>query len=180
MTWINPFSTAAIGSGSGQSSSVVVIEPLTIKGSTSDPTKATTREMDFIRVADDGAGWCRCDMRYSALSAAGAALGSGTYLIQLPGGYKFDTSVHAPNTQIGSMNGADQVNLIVAGSDGFMSDSATVNRCVAVPHSGTLFKVMSMEALGGAVGRWSYWSSGLWTLTSNKISVSLSFRFKTG
>lgn len=182
MTWLDPFTTVNLsGGGSGQP--IVVETPIIITATTTNPTKATTREFDYIRITDDGSGFCTCDMRYYASNAAGANVGSGTNLIALPGGYKFDTVAHPPNTQIGNINGWLELTKILPSSQGMIYQGGNpepTSRCVAIPHSATQFKVMTELTLNGGVSAWWFWASNLWAMSINGTSVQLSFRFKKG
>lgn len=164
-------------------SPVVIETPITLTATTTNPTKATTREFDYIRITDDGSGWCTCDMRYYASNGAGANVGSGTNLIALPGGYKFDTSVHQLNTQTVHVDGWFELTKILPSSQGIIYQGGNpepTSRCVAIPHSATQFKVMTELTLNAGISAWYFWASNLWALTINGTSVQVSFRFKKG
>lgn len=69
-------------------------QPITIGAITTAPTKATTKENDFIRYREIGNNQVEIDFLYSASSAAGASNGSGDYLITLPNSYSFNLTEH--------------------------------------------------------------------------------------
>lgn len=163
-------------------SPIVVESPITLTATTANPTKATTRELDYIRITDDGSGICACDMRYYASNAAGANVGSGTNLIEFPGGYKFDTIAHPPNVQTGNLSGWFELTKILPSSQGiiYQGNTEPTSRCVAIPHSATQFKVMTEFGLNGGISAWYFWASNLWAISINGTSVQLSFRFKKG
>ena len=96
MTWVNPFDAVSLG---GDAAPLVVTEPVTIRATTTAPTKPTaTPILDYITVVDDGSGWCNLSMNLSyETSLAGANPGSGIYLFALPGAYQFDLGYHTPS-----------------------------------------------------------------------------------
>lgn len=106
MTNLNSSTPVSAGAALGVNSTgdvVVVASPgnpfsnkqaITIGAITTAPTKATTKENDFIRFREIGNNQVEIDFLYSASSAAGASNGSGDYLITLPNGYSFNLTEH--------------------------------------------------------------------------------------
>ena len=66
--------------------------PITITATTTNPTKATTRQQDNVRCRIVGQSY-ECEFSYRADSATGAAAGSGDYLFNLPSGIAMDSSI---------------------------------------------------------------------------------------
>lgn len=72
---------------------------MTITGTSSNPTKATTREYDRILVRRNGK-YLKYWYLYQAASATGAAAGSGAYKFLLPYSHAIDTTIQPVNTDI--------------------------------------------------------------------------------
>lgn len=182
MTWINPFGSAVLGGNPVSASSPIIItEPLTITATITAPTKPTTRVLDRISVADNGSGWCTCDLVWSVTNSAGGNNGSGVYIVALPGGYKFDLDAHGTNTQTsvvaGAFTASDQYKSLPQ-SDGIVSDTSSfIDRVVAVPRTANTFSIVTTEILNGTVPANTFWSAGYWGVAS---FCRMSFRFKKG
>jgi hypothetical protein len=65
--------------------------PMTITATSTNPTKATTKQEDNVRCRIVGEDY-ECEYRYRADSNAGAAAGSGGYLFHLPSGIEYADS----------------------------------------------------------------------------------------
>ncbi len=157
-----------------------VTEKVTFKATTTAPIKATVVVQDYITLIDDDSGWCEVFGNYSHTNASGTSAGSGTYLISLPGGYKFDTAVHLLNTQTGSMSGLVEVNKILPGSNGFNNLLNSSSGMVMVPHSNTQFKLMYLTNVSGSVTIYNYVTSTYGPINNSPIGYTFNFRFKKG
>jgi hypothetical protein len=75
---------------------------MTITATSTNPTKATTKQQDNVRCRIVGEDY-ECEYRYRADSNAGAAAGSGGYLFHLPAGVEFrdDQPLATISTTIG-------------------------------------------------------------------------------
>jgi len=65
---------------------------ITITATTTNPTKATTRQEDSVRCREVGNTY-ECEYRYNAASATGAAAGSGDYIFSLPSGIEITDDI---------------------------------------------------------------------------------------
>jgi hypothetical protein len=153
-------------------------ETLTIGATTTAPTKATTRQNDYITLRDDNSGWCDVSFEYSALSSTGAADGSGTYLYTLPAGYQFDSIVNAFDTSTSSLTFA-RMALIIPGSAAVVGFNTSASTAVIVPYDATRFKLVTLFSMAGT-GHQNVSSpnNAYYGLTSNNYVVQGSFRFK--
>jgi hypothetical protein len=80
---------------------------ITITATTTNPTKATTRQQDNVRCRVVGQDY-ECEYRYQHTSNVGAAAGSGGYLFHLPEGVEFadDQSLGTISTATGASGDA--------------------------------------------------------------------------
>lgn len=169
-----------IGSTTGlPAGPTIVTEPLTIGATTTAPTKATTREEDYITVVDDKSGWCTCNFQYAALSATGATAGNGYYLYSLPSGYAFDTTVHPIDTNLSTFSTYDRIYKIIPGSTGIINFATSASTCAIVPYSSTQFRIISLIEISG-IGHitWAMQNQGYYQLNTANMNVGATFRFK--
>jgi len=66
--------------------------PITITATTTNPTKATTKQQDSVRWRQVGDSY-EVEYRYNAASATGAANGSGDYVFSLPNGVEITDDI---------------------------------------------------------------------------------------
>lgn len=176
MTWVNPFDVVSLGGGGKP---IVVTEPVTIGATPTPPTKPTAPTIDYVTVIDDGSGWCSLQMQLSAeMAMTGALPGNGIYLFQLPGGYKFDLSVHPGNANSStSIQGAIEVSRMIPGSKGFVARSdSSYSDLVASTWDATRF------VLWKTLGSWEKVMSSWYQLSTayNSLSYQMAFKFKKG
>ena len=91
-TWVKVSTNMSVVSGS---------ETITIEGTTTDPSKASTVVHDSIDWRDDGK-YVHITMIYRHTNNAGASAGNGDYLFSLPNGYEFDLTKHPANANVGA------------------------------------------------------------------------------
>jgi hypothetical protein len=126
----------------------VLTEPLVIGAVTTAPTKATTRQHDYITIKDDETGWCDINFEYSALSPTGAASGNGIYLFSLPTGYQFDTTIHPLDNLIIEMT-YDRIARFIPGSSGLVSVNNSTSTAIMIPYDSSRFKIVTASQLAG-------------------------------
>jgi hypothetical protein len=97
--------------------------PMTITATSTNPTKATTKQEDSVRCRVVGEDY-ECEYRYRADSNAGAAAGTGGYLFHLPSGIEY-----ADSQPLGTISTA-------VGASGDTTDTSraasTIGKAVAV------------------------------------------------
>lgn len=153
-------------------------EALTITGTTSNPTKATTREKDFITLFDNGSGWCDVELGYRAVSATGAAVGSGGYLFTLPAGYQFNSTHHSFASGDTTILNLGSAHAIIGGSEGVVSNGSVTGSLKVVPFSATKFFLMVGFSLSNNAATLNFLRSDYFSLTGANTSFTASFRFK--
>lgn len=122
---------------------------LSISADTTNPTKATTRQQDYIHVVDDGSGWCTCHFVYSADSNTGAAGGSGAYYFTLPGAYQFNSNYYvfrnpAPSSYIAAISSQVGEGCFVGV---FISSTTVTTPAVVLARNSSTFYLYSNERL---------------------------------
>lgn len=152
-------------------------EPISITATTSNPAKATTREVDIINLVDDGSGWCTVTMIYTAAASAGANNGTGTFLFKLPAGYQFDINTHPINSQTGNLSGQSEIAKVLI-SEGRMVNIGYSQYVNAIPHSATHFKLLGTFGESGGLTYWAFLSSSYLGINQANTHYSISFRFK--
>lgn len=132
---------------------------------------------NYINLVDDGSGWCTVTGALK-MSAAGAA-GSGTYLINLPGGQKFDTAFHPLNTQTSNLSGGGEIHKVIPGSAGVIGwvDGTSIHKLEVVPHTQTQFKLSASHVIAGA-SLYYYFQGSTFYQMSAACFFQFSFRFK--
>lgn len=97
---------------------------MTVTAVTTNPTKATTREIDSVKCRQNGPDW-ECNFNYSAASAAGGAAGSGDYLFQLPVGVDFSDSIpmYSGTTRLDYAAGATNSKILSMGAVSYNNSS---------------------------------------------------------
>ena len=131
-------------------------QTLVIYDTSSSPTKAATRENDFVCYRDLGNNQIEIDFLYSAANSAGATNGSGDYLFELPNGYNFSAAsnpvFNTPITDAAQVNAAlpfilRDVKMAFAGSGG------TSTAVYIIPYDSFHFRLVSISnniAIGNA------------------------------
>lgn len=153
--------------------------PLTIGATTTAPSKATTKQNDFIRYRDVGGGEVEVDMLYSATSASGGSTGSGDYLFSLPTGLSFDLTEQPAYT--GSLNLATSSAggpYILRGSTGSATSSNQWwSHAQIVPYSATQFRIVTDYYTNGPTSGDNAIGSGVFNLTYPSLSIYARFTF---
>jgi hypothetical protein len=162
-----------------------VIAPIIFSASSVAPTKATSRDADWITLQDDKSGWCTVQFQYAATNQSGSASGSGIYYIALPSGYRFDLAFHRTDTSTSGSVDPQMATKIIAGSTGFVSwgtGSVPVSGTLAIiPVSDSSFKMITPQAIGAnGASNWTVVGSGYFNLNGGggNYSLAASFRFK--
>jgi hypothetical protein len=150
--------------------------PMTITATSTNPTKATTKQEDSVRCRVVGEDY-ECEYRYRADSNAGAANGSGGYLFHLPAGIEYADS--QPLGTISTVTGSSN------DSSGTSRAAATIGKSVSVNNghpsfytgfaiavSSNRFQVCTLNGLtnGGCI------NSGFFEI--NNPNVAYHFRLK--
>jgi hypothetical protein len=156
-------------SSTGSWSSKVAI---TIGAVTTPPTKATTKQNDYIQYRDLPNNEVEVRMLYSATSGAGAADGTGNYLWTLPNSYQFDTTVYEVYTGASvDLSGRYSLFGVVCGT--FNSLDTYSSQVLVVPYNSTQFRVLTC----GTNYPKDYIGSGRFPLGNNNIVQALNFKF---
>jgi hypothetical protein len=152
---------------------------ITITATTTNPTKATTREQDNVRCRTVGEDY-ECEYRYRADSATGSAAGSGGYLFHLPNGVEFgdSQSVATISTATGASNDAYESSRVQSrigsGVVGSIGSAGSYGTGYAYAVSGNRFQVCQLNGLtnGGC------FASLYFALNSSNLAFSFTLKFK--
>ena len=171
---IDSASYAATASRTG----FMITESVTIGGTTTAPTKGSSRTIDKIVLADHGNGLCTVIVNYYQTN--GGSAGTGDYLFTLPGGYQFDTSVHSSYAVAGDplMSGVESW---IPGSSGMLASAGGLRmNAYAAVWDPTRFRILqggeaiysSNASVRVPVG------AGLYSLVGTGVGYQMSFTFK--
>jgi len=155
--------------------------PITITATTTNPTKATTRQQDSVRCRVSGSDY-ECQYKLAQASGAGGANGSGGYIFSLPAGITFDSSVPLYSNQaftgvLTAAQAADQtLNSAVVGyantSTDLVASSLGLGKVVAT--SASTFQVYVLNNLTDL----RLASSGSYPLASNNLAYDFTLKFR--
>lgn len=118
-------------------------EALTIAAVTTNPTKATTREVDTIRSRQVGLKEWECMFHYTASDSTGATAGSGHYLFNLPTGHTFDTTEHPPYTDTGEIDNSTMHRFAIE-TTGLTAQSGAHGYLMVMPYDASRFRLYSL------------------------------------
>jgi hypothetical protein len=155
--------------------------PITITATTTNPTKATTRQRDSVRWRQVGEDY-EVEYRYRADSNAGAVAGSGGYLFSLPAGVEFadDQPLATIYTGTGSATAADVANVSRNSSKigyGTLAENNvghTHNSMVIYAVSGNRFQAMGLNGLSTGF----IINSGYFSTVANNTVYNFTLKFK--
>jgi hypothetical protein len=147
---------------------------ITIQAVTTNPTKATSPDFDFIRSRRCfDFKWVEVDMLYAASSGSGSANGSGNYLFTLPNSLQWDTSEHSYYTGSGTngivMTYPVNSSLVMVGITGFEGDG------LIIPYDATRFRILSKDGNGFT----NYVGSGNYNIGGGNAVYNVKFKFKS-
>jgi hypothetical protein len=145
----------------------VVSSPVTITGSGgTNPTKGTMRS-DYATIVEHGDKWCTFTMQFTQVTSGSS--GSGDYLIALPGGYQFDTSVHPVYT--GTGNGDAPISYMILTNGVLKIFGSNFDNTVAVtPYSATQFRLYNDDG--------NRWKSDWYSISASYCMAYVTFLFK--
>ena len=140
---------------------------LTITGTTSDPTKASTATIDNFFWRRDGR-YLEGTVSYSQPNATGAAAGSGDYVIELPNSLVMDLEFITAYSTVEGAGGFTTTNVIGYGIGG--NQGTNQYPLVAVAHDSTNLRVFISESGNGV------WSSAFAPFSIGAVFVFLTIR----
>lgn len=144
--------------------------PMTIGAVTTAPTKPASPVIDYVRFRSLGnANYYEVEYKY-AHTVAGTG-GSGEYLFSLPGGLRFDTSVHPTTAGSSSELASYSIPNALATIIPYGLNSA---KTVVLPYSATAFRLwvyMDLVAARAVV------NGGQYSLGTASIAYNISFKF---
>jgi hypothetical protein len=145
---------------------------ITIGAVTTGPTKATTKQNDYVQYRTQGGNEVEARYLYSATSGSGAADGAGNYLWTLPDSFQFDTTVYTVYTGASvDLSGIYSLFGVVAGT--FNSLDTYSSQVLVVPYNSTQFRVLTC----GTNYPKDYIGSGRFPMGNNNIVQALNFKF---
>lgn len=145
---------------------------ITIGAVTTPPTKATTKQNDYVQYRELGSNEVEARYVYSATSGAGAADGSGNYLFTLPDSFQFDSSIYEFYTDT-SVDLTGRYSLFGVSCGTMNSLDTYSSLLLIVPYNATRFRIISM----GPNYEKDFIGSGRYPLGNNNIALGLNFKF---
>jgi hypothetical protein len=147
---------------------------ITLTATTTSPTKGTTTS-DNISYRQLGAKEWEVVMTYIQSAFTGGANGSGDYLITLPNGLSFDTTL--PSQQITTTNiGTNTYALmtyIIPSGGGLINNGGLGGQVYPIVYSATKFRILTTTWAGSI----QCWGSGYYGIGGDTPKVQLTFRF---
>jgi hypothetical protein len=148
---------------------------ITITGTGSNPTKGV-RSKDNISYRQVGDKEWEIVLTYIQGTGSGLS-GSGDYLITLPNGLSFDTTL--PNQQIYTGNIQtptwEHAHNIIPNGNGLINNGSVAGHTWPIVYSATKFRVLAITYGGG--GGVICWGSGFYTLGGDDPKLQMSFTF---
>ena len=147
---------------------------ITLSATTTGPTKGTTTS-DNISYRQLGAKEWEVIITYIQTATTGGATGTGDYLITLPNGLSFDTTLPSQQiitTNVGTNTYALMIYIIPSGS-GLITNSSVGGQVYPLVYSATKFRVLT-TSYGSAI---QCWGSGYYSTGSDNPKIQLTFRF---
>ena len=148
--------------------------PITLTATTTNPTKGTTTS-DNISYRRLGAKEWEVIITYIQTATTGGATGTGDYLITLPNGLSFDTTLPSQQiitTNVGTNTYALMIYIIPSGS-GLITNSSVGGQVYPLVYSATKFRVLT-TTYGSAI---QCWGSGYYSTGADNPKIQLTFRF---
>ena len=146
---------------------------ITLTATTTNPTKGTTTS-DNISYRQLGANQWEVILTYRQTVANGVN-GSGDYLVTLPNGLSFDTTL--PSQQITTTNiGTNTYALmsyIIPSSSGLINNDSLGGQVYPIVYDATKFRILT-TTWGSAI---QCWGSGYYSLGGDDPKIQLTFRF---
>jgi hypothetical protein len=146
----------------------------TITATTTNPTKGTTTS-DNISYRQLGAKEWEAVMTYVQTAFTGGTNGSGDYLITLPNGLSFDTTLPSQQittTNIGTSTYALMTYIIPSGS-GLINNGGLGGQVYPIVYSATKFRILTTTWAGSI----QCWGSGYYSIGGDTPKIQLTFRF---
>ena len=147
---------------------------ITLSATTTGPTKGTTTS-DNISYRQLGAKEWEVIITYIQTATTGGASGTGDYLITLPNGLSFDTTLPSQQiitTNVGTNTYALMIYIIPSGS-GLITNSTIGGQVYPLVYSATKFRVLT-TTYGNAI---QCWGSGYYSVGDDNPKIQLTFRF---
>jgi hypothetical protein len=146
---------------------------ITLTATTTNPTKGTTTS-DNISYRQLGAKQWEVVMTYIQTVANGTS-GSGDYLVTLPNGLSFDTTL--PSQQITTTNiGTNTyvlMSYIIPSGSGLINNGTLGGQVYPLVYNATKFRILT-TSYGSSI---QCWGSGYYSLGGDDPQIQLTFRF---
>jgi hypothetical protein len=146
---------------------------ITLTGTTTNPTKGTTTT-DNISYRQLGAKQWEVVMTYIQSSGVGGANGSGDYLITLPNGLSFDTTLPSQPTYTSGVGSSLYSHLpyVIPNCNGTITNNTVGGQIFPMVYSATKFRILTLTYGSGI----QPWGSGFYSAT-DAPKIQLTFRF---
>ena len=146
---------------------------ITLTATTTNPTKGVTAQ-DNISYRQLGAKEWEIVMTYNQSANTGYVQGSGDYLITLPNGLSFDTTLPSQPIWTGNIGANSYAHFpnIIPNAGGFITNLSVAGQIWPMVYSATKFRILSYTIGSGTL----CWGSGFYS-TIDIPKIQLSFRF---
>ena len=147
---------------------------ITLTATTTNPTKGTTTS-DNISYRQLGAKQWEVVMTYIQTAFTGGANGSGDYLITLPNGLSFDTTLPSQPLYTGSVgtNTYALMTYIIPSGSGLINNGGLGGQVYPIVYSATKFRILTTTWAGSI----QCWGNGYYSIGGDAPKVQLTFRF---
>jgi len=146
---------------------------ITLTGTTTNPTKGTTTS-DNISYRQLGAKQWEVVMTYIQSSGTGGATGSGDYLITLPNGLSFDTTLPSQPIYTSGVGVSTFAHLpyVIPNCNGTITNDIVGGQIFPMIYSATKFRILTFTYGSGI----QCWGAGFYSCTDDP-RIQLTFRF---
>ena len=148
---------------------------ITITATTTNPTKGATRTQDNISYRQVGDKEWEIVLTYIQTANTGGNSGSGDYLITLPNGLSFDTTLPSQQIYTGNIGTSTWAHnpYVIPNGNGTITDLNVGGNIFPMVYNATKFRILTYT-YGVAI---QCWGSGYYSVGSNNPRIQLSFRF---
>ena len=148
---------------------------ITITATTTNPTKGATRTQDNISYRQIGDKEWEIVLTYIQTANTGGNSGSGDYLITLPNGLSFDTTLPSQQIWTGNIGTSTWAHntYVIPNGNGTITNNTVGGNIFPMVYNATKFRILTLTYGSGI----QCWGSGFYSVGGDNPRIQLSFRF---
>jgi hypothetical protein len=148
---------------------------ITITATTTNPTKGATKLQDNISYRQIGAKEWEIVLTYIQTANTGGNSGSGDYLITLPNGLSFDTTLPSQQIYTGNIGTSTWAHnpYVIPNGNGTITNLNVGGNIFPMVYNATKFRILTLTYGSGI----QCWGSGYYSVGGDNPRIQLSFRF---